>query len=231
MNICLKISYEGTQYYGWQKTREGPSIEEELEKALFRLSQQEVKLEAASRTDRGVHAFGQIVQFFLQKPFELPVLVRALNSILPRDIRVLEAIQMPDSFHPTLDARGKEYLYYVDTKAIQEPFDRFTSWHFPALLDLGAMRRRAKLLIGKHDFSAFGNKGMHEDPIREIKEIEILEGRLLTFRVLGKSFLYKMVRNIVGTLIYEGLGKQKKFTAPAHGLFLSNVYYCSLTEV
>src|SRR5438094_953176 len=118
MNICLKICYEGTQYYGWQKTRSGPSIEEELEKALVRLLQHEVKLEAASRTDRGVHASGQIVQFFLQNPFDLSALVRALNSILPRDIRVIDATKMPDSFHPTLDASGKEYLYFVDTKAI-----------------------------------------------------------------------------------------------------------------
>lgn len=225
MTICLKISYEGTRYFGWQKTPSGPTIEEELEKALSQILHYDVTLEAASRTDRGVHAWGQRVRFFLHKPFDLSALVRALNSVLPKDIRVLDIMQAHDSFHPTLDAKGKEYVYFVETNPIQEPFDRFSSWHFPAKLDLDAMRAAAAPLIGKHDFSAFGNKGMHEDPIREVTSITITQDRLLTFRITGKSFLYKMVRNLVGTLTYRGLHQHKKFTAPAHGLFLKEIFY------
>jgi tRNA pseudouridine38-40 synthase len=240
-NIKLILAYEGTRYLGWQKTAMGLSIEEELEKALAQILQHPVKLQAASRTDAGVHAEGQVVNFFTESEMPLDKLQKSLNSLLPKDISVLKIEEAPEAFHPTLDCRGKEYHYSVCTGSTQLPFHRQFSWHFSYPLDLEAMQKAAEALLGKHDFSAFTNE-KQEDNVREIFAIQIepLDGRL-KIRVSGNNFLYKMVRNIVGTLLYAGCGKlpwqevpsiiaskdrtRAGVTAPAHGLVLKEVIY------
>lgn len=245
-NIRLKIAYDGTSYLGWQKTVMGPSIEETLQTALKKILQQEVVLQAASRTDAGVHAQGQVVNFLIEKDISPTKLMASLNGLLPKDVAILHIDEAQQSFHPTLDCIGKEYRYSVCCKSVQMPHQRFFSWHYPHPLDLDAMRRAAKELIGEHDFSAFCNFKKNSNYVyytRTIKGIDIAEsadGQIL-FSIRGNNFLYKMVRNLVGTLVYVGCGKideksipiilankdrtQAGVTAPAHGLCLYSVSY------
>jgi tRNA pseudouridine38-40 synthase len=246
-NIKLKIAYDGGAYRGWQKTLMGPSIEETLQCVLEQILQQATPLQAASRTDAGVHAEGQVVNFFTSKQsLDLKRLQISLNGLLPKDIVVLTVDKMASAFHPTLDCISKEYCYYICYGVVQLPHYRFYSWHYSYPLKLEEMHQAAQFFLGKHDFSAFCNSKKNEDYahfIREINEIEIreIENKRLCIRIKGNQFLYKMVRNIVGTLLYVGRGKIKKedipkiiqfghrpdagITAPAHGLFLHQVNY------
>ncbi len=240
-NIKLILAYEGTRYLGWQKTIAGPSIEEELENAVAQILQHPVNLQAASRTDAGVHAEGQVVNFFTEREMPLDKLQKGLNSILPSDISVLQIEEAQESFHPTLQNCGKEYHYFVCLGSTQLPFYRNFSWHFSYPVNIKEMKKAALHLTGKHDFSAFTNE-KQENNIREIFDIEIeaFDNRL-KIRVSGNNFLYKMVRNIVGTLIYVGCNKLSAeeiptilnskdrtlagVTAPALGLVLKEVFY------
>jgi tRNA pseudouridine38-40 synthase len=242
-NIKLVIAYCGTAYAGWQKTKMGASIEETLEQTLTKILQHEVKLQAASRTDAGVHAEGQVVNFILQKPCDLERLKFSLNCLLPKDIAVLSIEGMPIHFHPTLDSVKKEYWYYICNSGIQLPFYRDISWHFPYALDSKAMCHAANQLEGSHDFSAFCNarKLWDRSPVCHLEKIEIcrLENNRLKIVMVGDHFLFRMARNLVGTLAYVGCGKLKAehipsllkgkertgagVTAPAHGLALKSV--------
>ena len=241
-NIKLILSYEGTNYLGWQKTKMGPSIEETLEKSLQQVLRHPVKLQAASRTDAGVHARGQTVNFFTSSEIDLFKLQKSFNGTLPRDISVLSLEEMPESFHPTLDAQGKEYHYHICLGPVQLPFHRLFSWHFPYPLNIEEMRAAAQDLVGVHDFSAFTSEKTN-DNVREIFSLDIsmMGPSRLQIAVRGNRFLYKMVRTIVGTLMSIGCGKLKRsdltqileskdrtqagLTAPAHGLFLHKVFY------
>jgi tRNA pseudouridine38-40 synthase len=204
-------------------------------------------LQAASRTDRGVHARGQVTQFLTSKiPLDLAKLKISLNQLLPKDVVVLSMDFAETSFHPTLHSKGKEYRYYLCYDSIQLPEHRFYSWHTPGCLNLETMQQAAKLLTGTHDFTSFCNvkKNAHYSHYERIIHkicIEELQRKRLCISIQGNHFLYKMVRNIVGTLIYIGRGKillddlpnliqshdrtQIGMTAPAHGLFLEKVFY------
>lgn len=244
-NVRLIIAYFGAPYKGWQKTIMGPSIEETLERALAKILQHDVKLQAASRTDAGVHAEGQTVNFFLEKPFDLGRLKYSLNCMLPSEIAVVSIEEMPQNFHPTLDTLKKEYWYHICNTPVQLPFYRETSWHFPYPLNEEKMSRAAKLLEGTHDFSAFCNERSlwDRDPICHLEKVEIipLAGNRFRITMTGNHFLYKMARNLAGTLAYVGCGKleedaiskilegkdrtQAGMTAPAYGLTLKHVLY------
>lgn len=245
VNVKLVIAYDGSNLFGWQKTQAGPSVEEELEKALKIVLRHPVNLQAASRTDRGVHAQGQIVNFFTDNPLNLPQLVYSLNCILREDIRILHADIAPDAFHPTLDVVAKEYHYFISCQEVELPFNRLYSWHCPLLKSTKAMREAAPLFVGKKDFSGFSNackESDGKDPVKNLMEIRIeeSEGEIL-IAIRADHFLYKMARNIAGTLAYVGMGKLKTkdieevfltrdrtragITAPAKGLFLSRVFY------
>lgn len=245
-NIKLVIAYDGKNYLGWQKTPTGPSIENALQLALEQILQENVALQAASRTDAGVHARGQVVNFISANPILLSKLHTSLNSLLPDDIVVLSVQQAADAFHPTLDCTAKEYHYALCFGPIQFPQDRLYSWHYPYLLDINAMRDAAKHLVGEHDFRSFCNfkkNEVYENWMRIITEISIdeISPNHLQIKVIGNSFLYKMVRNIVGTLAQTGRGLLKPddmpailqgqnrvlagVTAPAHGLCLYQVFY------
>jgi tRNA pseudouridine38-40 synthase len=245
-NVRLAIAYDGTRYLGWQKTKMGPSIEETLEKALTQILQEDIFLQAASRTDAGVHAKEQIVNFISEKAvMPLDRLQRALNGVLPNDISIAIIESAPLHFHPTLDCRGKEYRYSICNGRIQLPFHRQFSWHYYYPLAISEMQKAAACFVGTHDFSAFCNDKapLQRDPICEIYHLDVIPidlGRL-TIRIHGNKFLYKMIRTIVGTLVYAGCGKlrsdsleeilnsrdRKKagMTAPAHGLCLHKVFY------
>lgn len=246
-NIKLTVAYDGTNYLGWQKTKTGPSIEDSLLKALQQILQEEISLQAASRTDAGVHAEGQIVNFITNRTdITLDRLRYSLNCLLTSDISVLSAEQVPLDFHPTLDCTGKEYHYTICNTAVQLPPYRLYSWHVPYTLDYAAMQQASEMLTGTHNFESFCNfrkQSQYENYTRTVTRITLLrlpEGRL-KIEVCGNNFLYKMVRNIVGTLIDVGRDKilvdaipailksgdrkQSGVTAPAHGLSLFRVHY------
>lgn len=201
--------------------------------ALFRITQESSIPEAASRTDRGVHAEAQVIQFTLLQTMDPIKLQRAMNAHLPLDIRV-KSLELLD-FHPTLDAKGKEYHYKLSLCPVQPPLEQPFAWHLHLPLDLAKMRKAAQDLLGTRDFSAFANE-KEENPICTITSIEIEENLI---KIKGDRFLYKMVRNLVGTLVYVGLGKLDNIsqiltsknrtsagiTAPAHGLYLHQVFY------
>lgn len=245
-NISLTLAYDGTQYFGWQKTKEGPSIEQALEDKLSLILQQPVALQAASRTDRGVHASGQVVNFYTQRHPPLEKLHKSLNKILPRDLVVKDIQLAPHDFHPTTQCTSKIYRYYVDYGLHQLPCYRHFAWHIPAKLDLSLVRAAKDDLIGTHHFKAFCNEHLncqYEDYMRTIYAIklEALVDKRLVFEIHGNHFLYKMVRNIVGSLIDIGRGRLHPetlalslqsglradlgVTAPCHGLFLEKVFY------
>ncbi len=245
-NYQLIIAYNGTHYKGWQKTALGNSIEQMLEKSLEQLLGKKIPLQAASRTDAGVHAEGQVVNFLIEQPLpDLRKFLHGINGTLPKDIRALSIAPMPIDFHPTLQAAGKHYQYWICNDAIQYPFYRHLSWHFPYPLDLQKMEQAAQLLLGTHDFSAFCNERQlwTRNPVCTLNSLTISQEdqRRVCISVTGDHFLYKMVRNLVGTLAYVGCGKipleavteilsnkmrsLAGMTAPAHGLCLKEVFY------
>ncbi len=243
MNIVLHIAYDGGCYLGWQKTPNGPTVEGALEQCLTTLLNHPVKLQAASRTDAGVHAKGQVVNFFTNKDIDLGELELGLKRLLPKDIYLLTVLQAPDHFHPTLDCKQKTYIYTVQTKPLS-PFDRHYIWHYPYPIHLDLVRQNAKELVGIHDFKAFEtiSSSMSKSTEREIFSITLDEIKPSRFeiQVCGNNFLYKMVRTLVGTLVQIGSQKldrdmlsilrsldrkQAGVTAPAHALYLSKVIY------
>lgn len=252
MNLKLTIAYYGGDFLGWQKTPTGPSIEAALEEVLEQILQEKISLQAASRTDAGVHATGQVVNFFTEKGYlDLDKLLISLNQLLPKTIAVLSVSKALETFHPTLDCIGKEYHYDICIGKVQMPQQRLYSWHVPYTLDLQAMREAASHFVGEHDFSAFCNfkkNSQYTSYIRCISTIEIeeFEPQKLRYKVVGNHFLYKMVRNIVGTLVYVGRGKISVkeipdilsgkdrtlagVTAPAHGLTLARVQYATMLD-
>lgn len=244
-NLKMTVAYDGTLYLGWQKNNAGPSIEECLQTALQQILQEDVVLSAASRTDAGVHAKGQVTHFFTTNSICLYKLRGSLNSLLDETIAILDIEEAPMQFHSTLNCIKKEYWYHVCFGKIQNPFFRRTSWHFPYFLEFDNMQEAACNLLGKHDFSAFCNQRSDwvRNAICDLKELFILplSKDRLRFMIHGDHFLYKMVRNLVGTLVYIGCSKlavnqisnflmskdrsQIGMTAPAHGLLLKKVCY------
>ncbi len=243
-HLKLVISYEGTLFFGWQKNDAGPSIEEELEKTLFIILQEKPSLQAASRTDRGVHAYHQVVTFSTEKEIDSDKLKISLNQLLSKKIRVLSIETVDRAFHPTLSAHSKTYEYHVSTQEVLSPFMHSYCWHYPVPCELVLMEKAAKDLLGEKDFNGFTNfkKLPHKDTVREIFDIKITQnGPDFIFCITGNHFLYKMVRNIVGTLCYIGskklpedtikrvLSSKKRadggMTAPACGLFLKAINY------
>lgn len=245
-NVKLVIAYDGTNYFGWQKTNAGPSIENELQKVIEQITGEKISLQAASRTDAGVHAEGQVVNFFTSKEnLNLSAFTFSMNRLLPKDIIVLHAAYMPQLFHPTLSCLGKEYRYFLCISSVQHPRHRLYSWHVPQKINLSLIKEATSLFIGKHDFATFCNaktKDSYVDTIREITAFECVQlpENRLCFCIKGNHFLYKMVRNLIGTVVYVGRGKipietlpsillsrhrpLAGVTAPAHGLFLQEVY-------
>jgi tRNA pseudouridine38-40 synthase len=249
-HIVLQIAYDGSSYLGWQKTKEGLSIEATLEEVLSKIFSEKILIRAASRTDRGVHAEGQVVDFFCEKlPKSLDKVFVSLNQLLPPDIRCLNIDYAPYlAFHPSLSSTKKRYRYKISHTEVQLPCLRNTHWHVRNPLNVSLMQEGASLLIGTHDFRGLCNRraDLHEeDTVRTVYAIDIFENAdELILDVTGNNFLYKMVRNIVGTLTWIGVGKidlsainkalhsRKRcmagVTAPAHGLTLLNIEYTHL---
>jgi tRNA pseudouridine38-40 synthase len=249
-NLLLNLAYDGSAYQGWQDNVDQPSIEGALRPVCAQILQHEVTLQAASRTDAGVHALGQAVNLWTERSLPCAALQRGLNALLPVDIRVLDLREMPPSFHPTLHCLRKSYLYKISRGRIQLPQERFFAWHVYDALDVAAMRQCARLFIGTMSFKAFCNQKKNESYAsyeRTVESIEISEPfpHAVEIRIKGPRFLYKMVRNLVGTMIDVGRGKRQLeevrralaserrpeagVTAPAHGLCLERIDYAEFS--
>ena len=242
-NIKLTIAYDGTAYAGFQRQRDPSTVQSVLEDALEGLTGEHRHVTGAGRTDAGVHALGQVVNFRTESPLETGRFIPALNSLLPRDVAVLEAMEVPLDFHARFQARRKTYTYRLWRSPVRPVFERDRAYHFARALDLQAMRAAATRLVGKHDFACFCSAGSSaKTSIRTVYEASWREdGQILSFTISADGFLYRMVRNIVGTLLQVGLGKrppewveellaQGRRTAagpavPACGLFLVKVEY------
>ena len=242
-NIRVILEYDGTRYHGWQIQPDVPTVESELREACFKLFGQRVQTIGAARTDRGVHARGQVVNFDSPRHWPERQYVAALNTFLPGDIVVRDARKVAVGFHARHDACGKEYRYHIWNNPFAEPWFRPFCWQVGAKLDLDCLREAAQHLIGEHDFSAFENTGSPcSSSIKRVESIQVyMKQPILVFSIRANAFLYRMVRNIVGTLSEVGRGvipvgevasilasrdrRRAGPTAPAHGLFLWRVLY------
>ncbi len=207
-NIKLVIEYDGTNYVGWQQQKKGATIHGTLSKAIGRVINEEVALQGSGRTDAGTHAVGQVANFKTKSNIPVSNLVQAINSYLPRDIVVKSAKKVPEKFHSRYSAKSKTYCYTILNSRIRDAVGRDYCLHYSTPLDIEKMQKASKVLIGKHDFSAFKSKSEVPSSVRTIMKLEIKKkGKFLTFTVEADGFLYKMVRSIVGTLIEVGKGK------------------------
>jgi tRNA pseudouridine38-40 synthase len=207
-NIKLVIEYDGTNYVGWQQQKNGITIHGKLSKAIERVVNEEVTLHGSGRTDAGTHAVGQVANFKTKSNIPVYNLVQAINSYLPKDIVVRSARKVPEKFHSRYSAKSKIYCYTILNSNIRNAIGRNYCLHYSSPLDIEKMRKASKVLIGKHDFSAFKSKSEVLSSVRTIMKLEIKKkGKFLVFTVEADGFLYKMVRSIVGTLLEVGKGK------------------------
>jgi tRNA pseudouridine38-40 synthase len=231
----ILLSYEGSSYYGWQRSLEGPSIQSTLEEALSKMLSFPVSIEGASRTDRGVHAKGQVATFPLPFPLSQQEFLTTIAPYLPSDISIWDLCEVEPHFHPSLSARSKTYEYTLHPSAIPSPFTKASSWQIPPHLSLALMEEITPSLINLTDFTPLScsKNGIKRDPHCHLKSITLhREGPLVKIEITGNRFLYKMARCIAGTLTYVGLGKispndsfSSKVTAPAHALCLKEIFY------
>ena len=243
-NIRLLLEYDGTRYHGWQRQKNAVSIQEVLEEALTRLTGEGVRLIGSGRTDAGVHALGQVANFHSGGALPLKAFEAGANSMLPWDIVVLEAREVPPEFHARKSALSKTYEYRILNRPRRSPLHHHFSWWISGKLDLKAMAAAAALLPGEHDFSAFRASGSGSlNPVRRIAAARwrTHPGGWLIFTITGNGFLRGMVRSLVGTMVAVGqekaapdllgdlLRNQGRHlagpTAPPQGLFLVKVVY------
>jgi len=202
------VEYDGTDYQGFQIQAQGPTVQGEIEKALARLTGQEVRIKAAGRTDAGVHALGQVVAFRVEWKHSLEDLHRGLNALLPKDIAVKELTLVSEDFHPRFSAVSREYRYTILNTLWRSPLRGRYAYHFAEPLDVEAMNEAASHLIGQHDFASFGMPPQGENTVRRVYKAEWRrEGDFLYFDIVADAFLRRMVRLVVGTLLRVGTGK------------------------
>jgi tRNA pseudouridine38-40 synthase len=240
--IRLTLIYDGGDYYGWQVQPGLPTIQGVIESVLAEIESAEVKVEGSGRTDAGVHALAQVAAFSLENPIPTANLEKAMNRLLPRDIRVLSAEEVAENFHPRFDATAKTYEYRILRAAICSPFERRYVHHHPYPLNEVKIIELAATLEGEHDFTSFAaaddTDALGRSKIRRIYNSHASrQGDLLIYRVRGSGFLKHMVRNIVGVLLEAGKGNIVTLdahlnsaipsgpTVPARGLFLVSVEY------
>ena len=245
--IRITLAYDGSNFHGWQVQPGLPTIQQTLEEIISELDGQHVHVGASGRTDAGVHARAQIAAFNLVKPIPCDNLRKAVNRLLPPDIRILHAEEVPADFNPRHDALAKTYEYRIWRGEICSPFERRFVCHYPFILDEARMNAFAPLLEGEHDFSAFAAADVRDylgkSKVRTIfsSQAESVPEGYWIYRVRGSGFLKHMVRNIVGVLLEVGKGNVTREqllqrlepacairpgpTAPPQGLFLDSVEY------
>jgi len=244
--IKLTLSYDGSRYHGWQRQKNGLSIQEVLEDKISLMTRKSVRITGSGRTDAGVHAVGQVCHFSTSARLPAEVFKNGLNSLLPEDILVRRAEEAPENFHARYDAESKVYEYRILNREDPDVFLRAYTWHIARPLDLGAMENCLALLPGRRDFSSFRSAGSsNRNPVRRILRAELLASPngLVKLVFEADGFLRHMVRNIVGTLVGAGFGKTTEagflgilnamdrqragVKAPPEGLFLMSVRYPS----
>jgi tRNA pseudouridine38-40 synthase len=242
--VQLTLTYDGTAYRGFQVQPNGPTIQSVTEEALSRLLQEPVRLRAAGRTDAGVHAREQVVDFADSGGRSTETILKGGNALLPPDIRIVSTGEVPLSFNARRDAKEKEYRYFLHLHPVASPFFSRHAWHIEKPLDLDSIREGLTHLVGEHDFASFQGQGCTaKTTVRTIFRAELgeLHPPIRFIAISGGGFLRHMVRNIVGTLVDVGKEKyppervRELFslrdrsaagpTAPAHGLFLWSVMY------
>lgn len=244
--VRIRVAYDGTDFHGWQVQPRLPTIQGTLERVLEQIEGAPVHVTGSGRTDAGVHALAQVAAFPLANPIPLENLCKAMNRLLPRDIRVLDAQSAAEDFHPRYCAIAKTYEYRILRAEICPPFDRRYVHHHPYPLEEDRMVEVAPLLEGTHDFSAFAASDLRDEAghskVRHVFSSTVeRRGDLLVYRVQGSGFLKHMVRNIAGVLLEAGKGNLTRAdllarlqpgckippgpTAPARGLFLMSVEY------
>lgn len=243
-NIKLTLEYDGAAFFGFQRQPGHLSVQEALENALSKFFDRKMKIASASgRTDTGVHAEGQVVNFKTDSAIPVAKIQRGLNAWLPEKLAVVAIDEVPANFHARFSAKSKTYEYLIYNARARSPLKASRVWHVDYPLDFQKMRKAARLLKGRHDFKAFCASGSSvESTVRKLKRCELKkEGNLLRLLMEADGFLYHMVRNIAGTLVECGAGKLgleelKKIlhskdrrragrTAPAHALSLISVTY------
>lgn len=248
-NLKLVLSYDGSDFSGWQIQPDFPTVQGTLASAIGRITGEKVLPQGSGRTDAGVHALGQVATFTTECSVPAENLVKALNDILPVSIRVLEAAEAPLEFHARKSVRAKTYRYRMYREPICPPFVARYVWHYPYVLDEDAMMRAAALVVGEHDFTSFAavdpERGRDDSEVNNIRRISASTwkavGKELIYTVRGNGFLHHMVRNLVGTFVLVGkatlqpedmvrilAAKDRSAagaTAPASGLYLVQVDY------
>ena len=243
IKFALVIEYNGTQYHGFQWQAGLPTVQAELEKAIKKIYGQSSRVMAASRTDAGVHATGQVVSFWAKPTLDTTTLVKALNHYLPYDIAAKTAHRVRNYFNVRHDALSREYRYYILNRDTRSPFSEMFALFMPKMLDIEAMSKACQLIQGEHDFISFATSlDSVKNTVRHVHEAKIDKGGgFVVFCIEANSFLPHQVRNTVGPLIRLGLNKMgieefhdiieaKKLglaspKAPSHGLWLTKVNY------
>ena len=243
-NFCGVVQYEGTRYQGWQRqTSTQNTIQGKLEALLTKIAGETIEVTGSGRTDAGVHAYGQVINFRMDTEKTPQQLLQDINEYLPEDIALISLKVASDRFHARLNAVAKEYRYRVLNSEIPHIFDRKYVYQIPDRLDVGAMKKGISFFLGTHDFKAFtSKKKIKKSTVRTIYDISIEEKEEeLIFTFFGDGFLYHMVRIIMGTLLEIGLHKREPdsipllfesgdragagFLVPGQGLALMKVYY------
>ncbi len=243
-NIRLEIEYDGTAYCGWQWQKNGLSIQQVIEEAITRITGENVRVSGSGRTDSGVHALSQVANFYTDSHLSERSLLLGLNSLLPSDIAVRSLREVEHDFHARFSVKSKIYEYRICNRPVRPVRERLYAWFIWQPLDLEKMREALTIFHGRHDFTSFCS--IHtdsEDHVRTIlaAAVDKTADGMVTVTIEADGFLRYMVRTIVGTLAYAGLGKctradveailesrdrrNAKLTAPPHGLFLKQVNY------
>jgi tRNA pseudouridine38-40 synthase len=242
-NIKLTIHYDGSAYHGWQKQPDVPSIQEYIHNAVEKLCGKPARVVGASRTDAGVSAIGQVANIKIDTPIPTENLPKALTEMLPEDIAVVEAVDVPFKFHAIADTEKKLYRYTIHTDHARPVMDIKHCWHYPFRLDVDVMNKAAKMMIGKKDFKSFASAADSRlSSVRTVTMCDVTsQGSRVYVDIEADGFLYNMVRNVVGTLVEIGRGRwtpadmadiieakdrtQAGPTAPAAGLCLIKIDY------
>ena len=243
-NVKIIIEYDGTDYHGWQCQADLPTVQKTIEDAIRKITREDVKITGSGRTDAGVHAIGQVANFFIETQMDTDTLRKALNSTLPRDISIIKAQEVPDGFHAQFSSRSKVYEYRIFNRPHPPALQRNRVWHIQEKLDTKKMREAAAYLEGTHDFSVFATADITvKTTVRTVKRVHVRKTReeIISVEIEADGFLKRMVRMITGTLVQTGRGKlspegfgqilaegqktKNVFTAPPSGLFLKKVIY------
>lgn len=242
-NVKLTIEYNGTEFSGWQRQKNGISVEEVVDTAIKKLLKEDIKLYGSSRTDAGVHARGQVANFKTVSNIPAERYTGALNGLLPDGVVIVNSEEVPMEFHSRYDSRGKIYSYSILNRKIRPAYMSDYVAFIPYDLDFDKMINASKGFLGKHDFAAFRSKGGSvKTTVRTINSLTLeRDGSMIQMMIDGDAFLYNMVRIIAGTLVDIGRGRLKADsipdiilsldreragkTAPAHGLCLEKIYY------